>query len=535
MKPHNPSGPGIAVLVLLSVRFAARTFLASALALIACSAAHSQLICPVVNDFTNTSPVFNLTNPCVIESGVTFNNLGGSALLTNFSGASLLVDSGAALDVGLGAGIINNSMLTNNGRISDAGSILNGPTLAGGTLTNGGTLVTTVDGMLTNGGTLQGATLNNNLSATITNFGQFRNSENSSLNNSGILTNAGTLTNFLGTITNFFGTINNVGSFTNTGGTITNFIGIITNVATFNNAGTLNNVNSTLTNLGSFNNSAALNNSSTLDNAHSFINSGSVTNTGNLENSGFFSSNLLTNSSAGTVLNDSGATLSNSGTLTNAGTVSNHGTISNSGILNIQPGGVFNNLAGSTFTQTSGQLIVDGTLNSLTAVQIAGGVLSGTGTINGNVNNSGLVQPGDAPGTLTLNGNYSQGSFGLLTIDLGGTAPGDSSVLNVSGLSTLDGTLDLTAVNGFIPAAGDSFTFLLFGALSGDFSQIDFTNWSCPAGDTCTEIVGPHSLRLDVSAATSSTPEPSSILLLATGILALLPRSRNKIPRGVPR
>jgi hypothetical protein len=78
----------------------------------------------------------------------------------------------------------------------------------------------------------------------------------------------------------------------------------------------------------------------------------------------------------------------------------------------------------------------------------------GTGTISGAVlNTGGMVKPGDTPGTLTINGNYTQGSGGTLTIELGGSAAGNYSVLDVTGRASLQGTVDFTTVNGFRPGA----------------------------------------------------------------------------------
>jgi hypothetical protein len=174
-------------------------------------------------------------------------------------------------------------------------------------------------------------------------------------------------------------------------------------------------------------------------------------------------------------------------------------------------------------------------MNSVPAVQIQGGLLTGGGTINGNVDNSGgNVTPGFVVGPLTINGNYTQGSNGTLTINLFGDE--QLNFLDVSDLATLDGTLDLVAESGFAPVAGDDFTFLFFGSLSGDFAHIDFINWSCPTGDTCEEVVGANSLSLDITGptssgggnGTSSTPEPSSLLLLVAGTLALGLISRRK-------
>ncbi len=108
----------------------------------------------------------------------------------------------------------------------------------------------------------------------------------------------------------------------------------------------------------------------------------------------------------------------------------------------------------------------------------------------------------------------------MLTIDLGGALAGQFSLLSVSEQAALDGTVDFTAVNGFTPATGDDFTFLTFGSESGNFANVDFTNWTCPVGDTCTDVIGANSLTLESTPEVSSTPEPSTKLLLMLGTAA---------------
>src|SRR5262249_2225344 len=57
------------------------------------------------------------------------------------------------------------------------------------------------------------------------------------------------------------------------------------------------------------------------------------------------------------------------------------------------------------------------------------GILTGSGTVSGNVINAGQVQPGGdgAVGRLTIRGDYSQAITGRLNIDLLGPAPGSES------------------------------------------------------------------------------------------------------------
>ncbi len=59
-------------------------------------------------------------------------------------------------------------------------------------------------------------------------------------------------------------------------------------------------------------------------------------------------------------------------------------------------------------------------------------------------------------------------------IELGGlTAGSQCDRLIVTGTATLHGTLCVTWVNGFQPAAGQSFQVMTFAARSGSFAQLD--------------------------------------------------------------
>ena len=60
--------------------------------------------------------------------------------------------------------------------------------------------------------------------------------------------------------------------------------------------------------------------------------------------------------------------------------------------------------------------------------------------------NNGTVSPGNSPGTLTIVGNYTQGSSGNLAMEIAG--PNNFDRLVVSGTASLAGTLTVTTVNG---------------------------------------------------------------------------------------
>jgi autotransporter-associated beta strand protein len=122
-----------------------------------------------------------------------------------------------------------------------------------------------------------------------------------------------------------------------------------------------------------------------------------------------------------------------------------------------------------------GVLQVDGSILSNTFINHKG-TLAGSGTVNGNVTNySGNVSPGDplgVPGALTISNNYMQTPSATLAIQIGDADPGQVSVLTVLGNANLNGSLDPELVNDFVPAIGQSFTFLEYASVTNSFSHI---------------------------------------------------------------
>jgi uncharacterized repeat protein (TIGR01451 family) len=157
---------------------------------------------------------------------------------------------------------------------------------------------------------------------------------------------------------------------------------------------------------------------------------------------------------------------SNSGTLkksAGAGAMQFAAPLMNSGVVEIDAGTL--NFSG-TYAQSAGTTDVrPGATLQTAALSLNGGALVGNGTIAGTVANHAVVAPGASPGTLTINGDYVQAANGTLDIQLGGTTPGTQyDRLAVSGTVTLDGTLNVTTVGGFVPAVGNAFQFLTYGA-----------------------------------------------------------------------
>jgi len=112
--------------------------------------------------------------------------------------------------------------------------------------------------------------------------------------------------------------------------------------------------------------------------------------------------------------------------------------------------------------------------------------------------------------------NYFQHADATLEIELGGTIRGNEyDVLVVDGNLTLDGNLNVLAIGGFEPQAGDIFDILDLdfesGTLSGTFSPVLLPD--LPG------MLGWGSSHLYSSGTLSVIPEPATLPLLALGML----------------
>lgn len=207
--------------------------------------------------------------------------------------------------------------------------------------------------------------------------------------------------------------------------------------------------------------------------------------------------------------------LNNFGTVTlstgSAGTV--NGAVNNAGSVQIDATSALTAKTG--FNQTAGSTQVDGILSAQGAgLSISGGTLSGSGIVVGNLTNGGSV--GDSPGTLTIKGNYTQTSSGSLIEEVGWINGMNASLLQVNGTATLDGTLVLSLLGGYNPGVGDSFILMTFLQGYGSFNTITGLN---PGNNEYLQLFyDPHDVRVQVE----QTPEPSSMLLLVVGAIAVV-------------
>jgi hypothetical protein len=173
---------------------------------------------------------------------------------------------------------------------------------------------------------------------------------------------------------------------------------------------------------------------------------------------------------SGTLRIPAGGTLNNNdpqavpGTNNVTSNIINAGTVmSTVGTLNL----------GTNYTQTAGMTKLAG--GSITGtLTLTGGGINGVGTVTGTLNNpSGTFSPGNSAGSVTVSGDYTQGSTGVLNLELGGTTAGQFDTFTIGGNANLGGVLQVTLINGFTMSDEDTFDVGGFNGRSGNFDTFN--------------------------------------------------------------
>ena len=282
---------------------------------------------------------------------------------------------------------------------------------------------------------------------------------------------------------------------------------------------------STTTNGGGGNAYLYLYNNVTLDNIDNTIQGSGI----------IYNSGTTINNHAGGVItaNSAGSPLVNYLDI-QYGTVNNHGVMAaaNNGVLqllhtafttdgtvSVASGGRLN--IDTQYNQTGGMTQVNGILDASSAgMNVTGGTVVGVGTILGNVSlaNS-TMQPGDAVGMLTIQGDYSQ-TGGIFDVQISNLANG---LLDIAGTAMLGpgANLNIDLLGGFIPTFGETFTIMEFASGSGMFAN-------APAGiftmDGYKWMIdyNPTDIVLTFESSPSTVPEPSTFIMLVMGLSGFL-------------
>jgi PKD-like domain/SprB repeat len=116
----------------------------------------------------------------------------------------------------------------------------------------------------------------------------------------------------------------------------------------------------------------------------------------------------------------------------------------------------------------------------------SGGILTGVDMLTMNPSmtiNNGTISPGTSPGRLSFNNNLKNGNTSVWNIQIGGlTAITQHDQIEVKSPYTdsINGTLNISLINSFLPSLGDSVIIEKHGSLVGTFASI--TGQSIPGG-----------------------------------------------------
>lgn len=177
-----------------------------------------------------------------------------------------------------------------------------------------------------------------------------------------------------------------------------------------------------------------------------------------------------------------------------------------------------------------------GSLVVATVTNASAGTVKGTGTLQANLVNGGLLAPGNSPGALTNQGNLTLLSSSVFQLELGGTGQGTTyDFLQVNGTASLTGRLDVLLYGGFVPQATDVFTGLTASvSLAGSFTNLFASgpNWlvNVYSNDVAYGTMRVQELgnNLVLDQFLSTIPEPSMLLVTGAGLVLLAALHRRR-------
>lgn len=188
-------------------------------------------------------------------------------------------------------------------------------------------------------------------------------------------------------------------------------------------------------------------------------------------------------------------------------TVSCDVPMSNNGTVEVPPGtlrfdGGYTNPAGSIS-------LAGGTFRTGQPFCLAGGLLTGWGSVVANLTNAATIRPALSNGVLTITGRCEQLLGGRMEFELAGNNPGtNQSRLNITGQATLRGTVAVRWAGNYLPPTGTDFPVMTFASRAGQFCCFD-NFFLLGQGRRLTPVYSATGLTL----ATVAAPEPASVPL----------------------
>jgi len=181
---------------------------------------------------------------------------------------------------------------------------------------------------------------------------------------------------------------------------------------------------------------------------------------------GFDSSRTITLEVGGGVFNTNGKQAALSGVIGGPGGL----VLSGGGTLSLKGANMY---SGETRVE-NGFLLLSNTTGSATGsgdvyVQTSGR-FGGKGLISGNIINSGIADPGESVGTLTIGGNITQKATATMRMEVDSTG---SDLLKIFGNAALGGKLQTVLLGGLRPARGSRYKIIDAASVSGEFSTLD--------------------------------------------------------------
>jgi T5SS/PEP-CTERM-associated repeat protein/autotransporter-associated beta strand protein len=146
----------------------------------------------------------------------------------------------------------------------------------------------------------------------------------------------------------------------------------------------------------------------------------------------------------------------------------------------------------------------------------ANGTLAGNGTVLGSTTVAGVLAPGNSVGQMTFASALSLSDTATVRLEIAG--PGVHDTVTVGGLLEYAGALEISFLDGYLPDVGDSFDLfdLTSFELGSEFDAILFDE----PGYAGTFQYSSGVLTI------SAIPEPSTLLLVGMGVLAVARRRR---------